>query len=259
MSRRESQAYLLDLTLFEPFEFGPALLASLAFPGSREDEARKLAFEALCADKLHSFSESEPKKADERRTRYPHYSAINAKERRRRLRTLARRLQDRMTAACIALGYFDEALRHMFATIGEMYPDLRPEIGPVEIRQTPLPDGVRRHSLNSLFAYRYPLADESGCHNRQNRIWRESLPVIHLAVAGQTLSMWFPPGAVEYNTLLRHVELVRRVVHLAKTHEIAGEVEWGRRCAGVSGSSSFSIDPSILVRCRTEKMALSNF
>src|ERR1700694_593205 len=98
--------YLLDSSQFEPFEIGAALIAILAFPASHEIDARRQAFEALCADMVRATYEAEPEKAAGLRERFPTYAAIDARESRRRLRTLRRRLQDRMVAARMALGYF---------------------------------------------------------------------------------------------------------------------------------------------------------
>jgi hypothetical protein len=250
---------LLDPNRLEPFEIGATLIAVLAFPGPNEIDGRRRAFEALCADVLRATCEAEPEKAVVWRDRFPTYAAIDAKESRRRLRTLRRRLRDRMVAARMALGYFDEALQYMLTSIGEAYPDLKPEIGDVELRPTPLPDGLPRHSANALIQYHFPHANEDGWQNREHRMWHSSLPVIHLAVAVHVLGRHSQSGAETFAYKLDDLDLHRRVVALAEVHETAAHSEWERRKAGLKGSSTFEIDPSVLIRCRMEKSANSDF
>jgi hypothetical protein len=246
---------LLDPNQLEPFEIGAALIAMLGFPGSHEIDARRGAFEALCADVVRATCEAEPQKAADLRDRFPTYAAIDARESRRRLRTLRRRLRDRMFAARMALGYFDEATRHMFASMGEAYPDLKPETGDVELRPTPLPNGLARHSANALIQYHFPHANEDGWQNREHRMWHSSLPVIHFAVAVHVLGRHSQSGAETFAYNLDDLDLHRRVLALAEVHETAVHSEWERRKAGLKGSSTFEIDPSVLICCRMEKPA----
>ena len=255
----KSKMYLLVPSQYEPFEIGATLIAILAFPGCYETNARRQAFEALCAHVVRATCEAEPEKATEWSERFPAYAAIDAKESRRRLRTLRRRLRDRMVAARMALGYFDEALRHMFASIGEAYPDLKPEIGGVELRPTPFPDGLARHSVNALMEYHFPHSNEEGRHNREHRMWHSSLPVIHLAVAFHVLGRHLQSGAETFAYKLDDLDLHRRVLALAEVHETAAHCEWERREAGSEGSSTFMIDPNVLVRCRTENLTAQSF
>jgi hypothetical protein len=250
--------YLLDSSQYEPFEIGAELIAILAFAGSREIDARRQAFEALCANMVRATCEVEPEKAVGLRDRFPAYAAIDATESRRRLRTLRRRLRDRMVAARMALGYFDEAMRCMFASIGEAYPDLKPEIEGVELRPTPLPDGMVRHSANELIHHHFPHSNEEGWHNREHRIWHSSLPVIHLGVAIHVLGRYVQSDT-DFKYKLDDLNLHRRVVALAEVHETAAHFEWERRRAGLKGSSTFIIDPSVLIRCRAEKSAIRDF
>jgi len=252
-------SYLLDSSQYEAFEIGAALIAILAFPESHEIDARQQAFEALCADIVRATCKAEPEKAAWWRDRFPIYASIDARESRRRLKTLRRRLRDRMKAAQMALGYFDEAVRHMFSSIGEAYPELKPEIGDVELRPTPLPDGLARHSLNALMEYHFPHCGHEGRHNREHRMWHSSLPVIHLAVALHVLSRQFQTEAETFSYQLDDLGLHRRVMALAEVHETAAECEWECRETSARGSSTFMIDPGVLIRCRTEKSATRDF
>jgi hypothetical protein len=242
----KSEIYLLDTTQQEPFEIGAKLVAILAFPGHQDVVAREQAFEALCADTVRATSKSDR----EHRAWWsasPTHAAIGEAESRRRLRTLRRRLRDRMKAAQMALGFFDEALRRMLASIAEDYPDLGAQIGDVEVRPTPLPDGVARHSLNGLIRYHFPQSNDDGWQNQEHRIWRASLPVIHLATAVHVLGRHLQPEEETFEYNLNDLDLHRRVVSLATVHEEAVRCEWERHAAGLGGSSTFRIDPGILI------------
>ena len=249
-----------DFNDCEPFELGAKLIALLGFPDAQEVDRRQRAFEALCARAVHARCAADPGNSAAWRAQFPAYAAIDKAEIRRRLRTLPRRLGDRMKAAQMALGYFDEALRHMFAAIGEAYPDLKPDIGHIELRPTPLPDGMVRHSFNALIRYHFPHSNEDGWHNREQRIWRASLTVIHLAVALHVLGRHLQTGADGFAYRLDDSDLHRRVLALAEVHETAAASEWERRHrAGEMGSSTFMIDPSVLIPCRTQELPSPGF
>jgi hypothetical protein len=243
----KSQTYILDMTRHEPFEIGAKLVAILAFPGHQEVDARERAFEALCADVVRITCKTDREHRAWWSTRFPLYAAIDAAECRRRLRTLNRRLRHRMKAGQMALGFFDEALRRMLASIAEAHSDLKAQIGDVGARPTPLPDGVERHSLNALIRYHFPQSNDDGWHNQEHRIWRESLPVIHLAAALHVLGRQLRPEAATFAYDLHDLDLHRRVLALAAVHEESVRCEWERHAAGLRGSSTFSIDPQVLI------------
>jgi len=244
---------------YEGLELGPKIIALLAFPGTHEVELQQRAFEGLCAKIVHARHRADEAIGTLSHTKFRVYGAIDEPEIRRRLRTLPRRLRDRMKAAQMAMGYFDEALRHMFASIREAYPDLGTEIGDLELRPTPLPDGVGRHSLNALIQYHYPHSNEEGQHNREQRIWRSSLRVIHVAAALYVLGRRLEPGPDGFAYNLGDLDLHRRVLTLAEVHETAARLEWHRRHqSGIKGSSTFMIDPNGLIGFRAEPPANGN-
>jgi cytochrome c553 len=255
----KSQIYVFAPTRHEPFEIGAMLVAILAFPGHQEIDARERAFEALCANTVCITCKTDWDHRAGWSARFPAYAAIDAAESRRRLRTLHRRLRDRMKAAQIALGFFDEAARRLFASIAEAYPDLKAQIGDVAARPTPLPAGVARHSLNALIRYHSPQSNDDGWHNQEHRIWRSSLPVIHLATAVHVLGRHLRPEAERFEYKLDDLDLHRRVVALANVHEEVVCSEWERHASGLKGSSTFSIDPRMLIRCRIERASTRDF
>ncbi len=241
------KTYVLDTTCHEPFEIGANLVAILAFPGDQERDPQAQAVEALCADVVRITCQTDREHRAWWSARFPAYAAIDAAESRRRLRTLHRRLRDRMKAAQMALGFFDEANRRLFAAMAEAYPDLEAQIGEVEVRPTLLPDGVARHSLNALIRYHFPQSNDDGWHNQEQRIWRRSLPVIHLAAAIHVLGRRLRPEAETLAYDLSDLDLHRRVVALTRVHEEAVRSEWERHAAGLRGSSTFRIDPRMLI------------
>jgi hypothetical protein len=70
-------------------------------------------------------------------------------------------MRDRMAAAHVAIALLQNAIGH------------RPN----------LPDSVERLSLNQLSEFAMGEANQSSPENFETRIWRPSLPVIHLAAA----------------------------------------------------------------------------
>ncbi|WP_166294278.1 hypothetical protein [Bradyrhizobium sp. 2S1] len=77
------------------------------------------------------------------------------------LKTLDRLIRDRMVAAKIVIPFLRRASGHTVK----------------------LPRGVQRLSLNQLAEYAMKEANQSSPENFKTRVWRPSLPVIHLAAA----------------------------------------------------------------------------
>src|SRR5208282_4703115 len=146
------------------FETGAILLSILAFPAPAEEEASKKAAEALCADVLRVTVANYPDRAADWRVAYPVYAVIDKAESRRRLRTLRRRLRDRMVASRMSLGFFEEGITG---------------------RPARLPPAMLRLSLNQLSELVQSQSGESITENIERRAWRDSRPVIHLAAAMQ--------------------------------------------------------------------------
>jgi hypothetical protein len=160
-----ARTYNLDPELLYPFEIGALLLAILAWPGEAEIEAQQRGAVALAAQTLMATCDAYPREADDWRAAFPEYAAITSNEARARLRTLRRRLDDRMVAARMGLGFMPESLSK------------RPLI---------LPAGMTRLSLSQLSRLvqsdRPTISDPKMI---ERRVWGESRPVIHLAIAMQ--------------------------------------------------------------------------
>jgi hypothetical protein len=242
--------YIVDGTQFEPFEIGAALTSIITFPCPDQIDDRGNACTAGCAWAVREYSKESPENAAWWRARYPDYACVDKKCVDSWMRKIQRRLNQRIIAGRIALGYFDEALRNMFVTMGERYPDLRTKIGDIESYRAPLPEGVARHSLNAVIEHFFP-NNSSTDGNIETRIWRPSLPAIHLAAALYVLSRSRKPNARELPWCLDDRSFQRDLVQLALVHEEALHNEWARRSESRKGSATFAINPDILIRCRT--------
>ena len=205
---------LFDFAVMEDFEVGAGLLALLAFPGVADFEKRWKAAEALCAWQIRETIAGSPMTADVWRQTFPNYAHLSKGEERRRLRTLRRRLKDRMWAARMSLGFFQEALTNE----------------PVS-----LPAELRNLSLDALSAYvkKSERAPTDSTENFEHRVWRASRPVIHLAAALQVVLRRHAeiPDDIGGNYPLDRGDLHREVIALAEAHEplVARHMGFGKR------------------------------
>jgi len=194
------RTYNLDPDLLDPFEIGAMLLAILAWPDPREEEQQRLGAEALAAQAFHALCRAFPDEAGGWRAACPHYADLNEPEIKRRLRQLDRRLRDRMAAARMALGFMEQGLTR---------------------RAPRLPAGMKRHSLNELsILVQTDLPTISDPEMIERRVWRESRPVIALAVAMQLCARAASEdGARLIGYPLDDDELHAAVIQLAQLHE----------------------------------------
>ncbi len=190
---------VLDARKHTLFECGSALLALLAFP-SATDEKREEIAASLCASHLRAvFEESgdpnEPVKAKAK------YAFRDVQTIRRDLKTIDRRVRDRMVAAKVAIAFLQRAVGH--------HPNL--------------PSSVKRFSLNQLAEWMMEEADQSDSENFETRVWRPSLPVIHLAaavaVAINDRERMGEKGA-SYGNLIADGEFIFNVLRYSKEYEI---------------------------------------
>lgn len=201
--------FTLSSDLLEPFEIGALLLTILAFPGESEEEAMRKAAEALCSDTLRVTVAASPDQADRLQAEYPHYLAIDKAECRRLLRTLRRRLRDRMVAARMSLAYFQEGISK---------------------KPAKLPASMARLSINQLSELVLGQSGQSDSENVERRQWRESLPVIHLAAAMQVLPRERAHNEANFGYLLDSMPLHDAVIERAQMHEeiVLSDPRFGR-------------------------------
>jgi hypothetical protein len=112
------------------------------------------------------------------------------------LRTLDRRMRDRMIAGRMGIGFLKEAVTGQ------------------------VPEALKRLSINELAEL---VCDDCGYSEPQNvetRIWRPSLPVIHLATALQLFLHLGDPefGPIGYETLLLGRAVIELVIRTAEYH-----------------------------------------
>jgi hypothetical protein len=160
-----AEEYGIDFSKAEIHECGATLVTLLAIPrDDAEDSTRAALHASLCSLVLRAkFEESEEIPP---RLMKPIHAFRELKVIGRNLRTLKRRLRDRMVAARMVIPFLQE----------------------VDSGQPPrLPKGVKRFSLHEMSGLVLADAGQSETKNVETRIWRPSLPVIHLAAATQIL------------------------------------------------------------------------
>jgi hypothetical protein len=151
---------ILDFGQREVYECGADLVSLLTFPSASEAERRERLHASLCHGflrELHSNSSDIEKPILIK----PKYAFRSAEEVRKDRKTFSRRLRDRLGAGHIAIAF------------------LQPAYG-----ITPnLPKGMTRPTIDGMseqVAEQFGLAEPG---NVESRIWRPSLPVVHLAAA----------------------------------------------------------------------------
>ena len=162
----QSRTYTFNSALVPDFEIGAELFSYYAYPGLREVDQQRDAADALCWAYLKSHGNKFPESETSLRKTYPELFSMDGREFRRRLRTFDRRLRDRKIAARMALGMFSQAIS-----------GLPPS----------LPASMMKHTLEELANLVLSESGEKSPENIIRRAWRETKPVITLAVALQVL------------------------------------------------------------------------
>jgi hypothetical protein len=189
----------IDFNRLQVYEAGALLLTLLAYPDV-SDETQGNIHLSLCTHALRVRSEIDPDWALLAQPIKPIYALRSQRECNRDLRTLERRMRDRMVAGRMGIAFLREAL-------------------PGQVLE--LPAGVKRLSINQLAEL---VLDTrfTDPENVETRIWRQSLPVIHLASAIQvylTLREADTPR-IGLETLLLNRAMIESVLLGAAYHEI---------------------------------------
>jgi hypothetical protein len=147
----------------------------------------------------------------------PIYALRRQDENDRFLRTLERRVRDRVVAGRMAIGFLKEALT------GEV------------------PSGIKRVSINELAQLVLDDVGYTEPENVETRIWRPSLPVIHLASALQLMLHLADPitGPIGLESLLLGRNVIELLVRTAEYHE-----------ALIAQSRHLRVAPESLIRFR---------
>jgi hypothetical protein len=213
---------VLDLFHHEAYEVGATLVACLAHPGpSDRDKTRDNLHETLCAVALITRCEMSPEWAAAPQWIKPSYACLSEQTIERDLKTVERRLRDRMVAARMVMPFLQRAQTGVA-------PDL--------------PPGVKRWSLNEMAEFVRKDARQSDPQNVKSRIWRPSEPVIHLAAAVAVLGQEIErvgAGSLDTGYLVQDRWVIEGVVRRAQEYE-----------ALLPEIRGFTIDPEKLVRLR---------
>jgi hypothetical protein len=213
---RVQPTHTYDFSKIEVFEAGASLLTLLAYPGENCEHKRDELHISLCALGIRAIYPLDAETAIRRQAIKPIYAFRTEREIKRDLRTLYRRHRDRMIAGRMAIAFLKKAN------------GITPK----------LPGGYERLSINRISGL---VAEDAGYtepENVETRIWRPSLPVIHLAAAIQIL-LNESPIPIEAPDLMQHRSLIEWVVRAAEEFE-----------ALFARSSYRGIDASKLIKVR---------
>jgi len=154
---------LIDFNRLAVYEAGALLVTLLAFPDA-SDETQGNVHASLCNYALKVRSAIEPDWTLLPQPIKPFYAFRSERDCNRDLRTLVRRWRDRMVAGRMGIAFLKEAL-------------------PGQVLN--FPPTVKRLSINQLAELVLDDTRFTDPHNVETRIWRPSLPVVHLASAIQ--------------------------------------------------------------------------
>ena len=194
--------HVLTFKGHQTYEIGAALVTFLAYPAKENtDEMRGGIHRLLCGLALRARCEVDPQWANSPRRIKPIYAFCNDQEINRTWKTMKRRCRDRMAAGRMAIAFLKEA----------------------ESGQVPkLPLGVKRLSLNQIAELVRRDAGQSDAVNVISRVWRPSLPVIHLAAAIQVIFQRYSAsgaGELTVGDLITNRRLIKIVIQTAQTYE----------------------------------------
>ena len=188
---------ILDARSQTFFECGATLLALLAFP-SVTDETRGEIAASLCSAHLRAKFEKSGGPDDLIKAKYAFRDEQKIET---DLKKLDRLIRDRMVAAKVAIAFLQRAIGH------------RPN----------LPSSVKRLSLNQLAELVMKEANQSIPENFETRVWRPSLPVIHLATAVAVAindRERMGEERTSYGNLIADAEFMFNVLRYTKEYEI---------------------------------------
>jgi hypothetical protein len=187
---------LINFDQLTVYEAGALVVTLLAYPEENE-ELRDRVHTSLCACALRATGENDPEWANSPQTLKPIYLLQRERDINRGLRQLKRRLRDRMVAARMAYPFLQQA------SCGEV---------------PKLPAGVKRLSINAMSELVLEDAGQSDPENVETRVWKPSLPVIHLATAvhGFLHLLDDATGPPSLGSLILHRDVIEYVIRNAE-------------------------------------------
>lgn len=213
------RAYTIDLGSEPYYEAGALLVTLLAFPKETRSEKRlRELHNSVCAKSLRDRALIEPDWANVPQCIKPIHIAPTSDKVKKDLRTLERRLRDRMVASRPALAI-------LFDLKG-FHPKL--------------PKDVRNLSIKQLMNMALDDLEQDDVENVEQRVWRESLPIIHLAAAAQNLMNL--PGVTVPGLPMGHIIFVPEITRwVTATAMEAQELI-------LSNPARFRVNPDDLIR-----------
>lgn len=180
------------------YEVGAVLLALLSCPKPEEEARRAELLASLCGRAIGLQHLADPDDITPI-TIAPQY-ILDQKLIQRDTRFVSKRLGERLVAGRMMIPFLQRA------AMGQA---------------PPLPNGVKRLSLNEMSSFVLEDAGLSDPNNIELRIWRPSRPVIHLASALAIVGQQFlaQDAPLEFDSLLQSRELIEFV--LAEAEKIA--------------------------------------
>jgi len=212
-------AHLIDFQRLAVYEAGALLVTLLAFPEA-SDQMRGDVHASLCNYALRIKSAIEPDCATLAQPIKPLYALRSERDCNRDLRTLLRRVRDRMIAGRMAVAFLKGALPG---------------------QELKLPQGLKRLSINQLSRLVLDDTRFTDPHNVETRIWRPSLPVVHLASAIQVFLKLTEADIpkVGLEALLLNRTMIELVIEGAAYHETL-----------MAQSRHLRFDPEKMIRIR---------
>jgi hypothetical protein len=154
---------ILDIGRGDPYEWGALLVTLLAFPEKDAPETlMESCFYSLCSFAIRGRMAHDPAWAYQKQPIKPIYACRDVKRLEHDIRHIEKRLMHRMLAGKMCIPFLKE----------------------VEMGATPeLPPGVERLNISQVANTVLRESRNNEPKNVVSRIWRQSLPVIHLAAA----------------------------------------------------------------------------
>jgi hypothetical protein len=208
--------YSIDFERVAVYEAGALLVTLLAYPHESEDKQSKV-HASLCTQALRTKCAIDPDWASPPQPIKLLYALRTPNEVKHDLRTLERRVRQRMVAGRMAIAFMKEVVTGQ------------------------VPDGIKRLSINEMARLVLDDAQYTEPENVETRIWRPSLPVIHLATALQLLLQLGEPqfGPVGLESLLLGRNVIELVIRTAEYH-----------ASVIAQSRYLRLDPDSLIRVR---------
>lgn len=214
--------FAIDFRNLASYEPGAILLTLLAHPEPEaSDETLGRLQRTLCHLHLKAKADNDPDWAATVQPIKPLYAFADPKHVQQDLRQFKRRLRDRMVAARMAIAFLQEVQPGKAAR---------------------LPNGIRRLSLNALSLIVLDDLDMQDDLNVETRVWRPSLPVIHLAAAVAVLIDQVEKAeqvSLHLGHFLVYPDLVRQVIQYADEYATL-----------LMKSTKLKLQPDILIRIK---------